>query len=238
MALPAPSFTVELPTGFQGGPAPGDATMARAVAARATVDLRSNAERKVEYSITPAAQGGRVDLTLLWPDGRPTDEVRVHGTVTLTWPPGVIECPAVPPSGEKARPPAKQLPPHFVEHLGERLSAELKASAKATGGTGLPTPPGEPESTEQAVDCRSSAALCDDVKVEACAICDARWASLPPWTCPAGEVCDYLDTGPTRFEALRPGEDPKAMCDRIAKISPSLSKEFPKLEWKCPANGP
>jgi hypothetical protein len=144
----------------------------------------------------------------------------------------------VPPSGEKARPPAKQLPPHFVEHLGERLSAELKASAKATGRTGLPTPPGEPESTEQAVDCRSSAALCDDVKVEACAICDARWASLPPWTCPAGEVCDYLDTGPTRFEALRPGEDPKAMCARIAKISPSLSKEFPKLEWKCPANGP
>ncbi len=226
MALPTPSFTVELPTRFVGGAGPGDAT--RAVAETAVVDLRTGSATKVQYSIAPAPTGGRVGLTVLWPDAAPTEEVRVHGTVTLAWPAGIVECPALPPA-KPVLPTAKAVPPHRVEQLGEKLEAEVKAS-KASGKMG-PMSRGS-ESAQTTIDCRSTPSDCDDVKVEACSKCDVKWSAVP-WTCPAGEVCDYLKREPARLEALR-AEDQKAACEWIASHAKDLGKEFPTVEWNCP----
>jgi hypothetical protein len=227
LALPRPSFTVGIPTTFRTDAALVDPELQSRVVQAAKVDLRSNEGRKVTYSLTPAPRAGLIDLTLVW-SGELTDEVRVHGTITLSWPPGLKVCP---PPMALARPPGKPLPPHGVEHWGSLLSELVKApNPPRVEPSGPPQPPSVGEPVAEEFGCHGSD--CDSVPVDLCSNCVAQWSRPPRTTCASNEVCDYLESSeeeapPTVRPFLRPGgSDEDKICEAVNNLSLARQKSL------------
>jgi hypothetical protein len=231
LALPRPSFTVGIPTTLRTDAAPADPELARKVIAAAKVDLRSNEGRKVTYSLKPSPRGGLIDLILVW-GGEFANEVRVHGTITLPWPPGTKVCP---PPAAVARAPGKPLPPHGVEHFGHLLSELVKApNPPQVDRSEQPQPPSLGEAVAEGLGCHGSD--CDSASVDACSDCIGHWSTPPGATCASNEVCDYLESSDeasrrTARPLLRPGRtEEDEICDSVMNLAPerqrSLSAKF------------
>jgi hypothetical protein len=247
--LALPSFTVQIPTTFGTDAALVKPELQSRVIETAKVDLRSNEERKVTYSLKPAPRGGLIDLTLAW-RGEFLEEVRVHGTITLTWPPGIKVCP---PPTALARTPGKPLPPHGIEHWGNLLSELVKVpNPPPVDRFGQPQPPSLGETVVDESACHGSG--CDSLSVAFCSNCVGQWSIPPRTTCASNEVCDYLErpeeASPRAARTLlRPGESEEdKICESVNNLSQarqkSLSEKFRQfplaldgIKSKCKTRG-